>query len=305
MTRHPLDLPHPQALSAQARATGQKAVEATDQPWARALMRIGYLARGAIYLLPGYLAFRLAAGHHGAAITQTGAIRYLGTRPFGQGWLIAMAIGLAGYALWGVVRAIFDPLREGHRAHGLLKRAGYLSSALAYAALLVVTLRYLAGMHVHAATPRDWTARLLAMPFGRWLAGIVGVCWIAGGGISQIAAGWKATFVETLDVDRMSPGARRWAIAVGRVGTIARGVVFSIIGLFLIGAALHGRSHEARGMDGALLSLEHEPFGRLLLATVALGLVCFGVFSMLCASWARVRVRNATTAPSSSRGGAP
>lgn len=308
MNPRPFDLSPAHVLSARAHAAERTAEQAADQPWSRTLMRIGYVARGAIYLLPGVLAFRLATGHHGAALTPTGAIRYLGNRPFGQGWLMAMAVGLAGYALWGIVRAIFDPLREGHQAHGVVKRAGYLSSALAYAGLLVVTLRYLAGARVHAATPQDWTARLLAMPFGPWLVALVGVCWIAGGGISQIASGWNATFVETLDLGRMSATARTWAIRFGRVGTVARGVVFTIIGMFLIGAALHHSAHEARGMDGALLSLEHEPFGRLLLATVALGLVCFGLFSMMCAGWVRVRVRDtarSAPAPSPSRGGAP
>jgi hypothetical protein len=192
--------------------------------------------------------------------------------------------------LWGVIRAVFDPLRKGHTPRGLAKRFGFATSALAYASLLVATLRYLAGALTHIAKPYDWTAGLLAEPFGAWLLGIIGLCWIAGAGIGEIARGWRGSFEEDLDLARMGPAERWWATRLGRFGTVARGAVFTIIGLLLVAAAFHANPHHAGGMDGALLTLARQPFGRMLLAAAGMGLVAFGLFSALCARWMRMRV---------------
>lgn len=255
--------------------------DASGSAGTRALMRFGYVARGLIYLLPGVLALRLALRTGGAVITQNGAIRRVGHEPHGHVLLLVLASGLAGYALWGIVRAILDPLHEGHSALGVTKRLGYLTSALAYGGLLAGSLRAFQGALLHAGTPRDWTADLLSAPFGPWLVGIVGLCWIAGAGVVQIASGWTRSFARDLDLTRLRPGERALALRMGTVGLIARGVVFTIIGLFLIGAAIRDNPGEARGLDGALMALVHEPFGRALLALVAGGLVVFGLFSML------------------------
>jgi hypothetical protein len=110
-----------------------------------------------------------------------------------------------------------------------------------------------------------------------------------GAGIIQITAGWRGAFRKDLELDRMSPLERRWAVPLGRIGTVARGVVFTIIGMMLVAAAVNSTSHRA-GMDGALLELAHQPFGRLLLAATALGLVIFGFYSVMCSRWMRVRV---------------
>jgi hypothetical protein len=254
------------------------------------MVRVGYVARGVIYLLPGYLALRLALGIHGAAINQTDAIDYIAGGPFGRLMLVGLAIGLAGYALWGAIRAVFDPTQEGHDAKGIAKRLGFASSALAYVGLFAVTIQILSPAISHVVGQRHWTSDLLARPFGPWLFVIVGLCWIVGGGIVQISHGWSGRFIQDLDMSRVSAAERAWVITLGRFGIVARGIVFVLIGMLLIGAALKRDALEAKGMDGALMALAHQPFGRALLAAVALGLVVFGLFSILCARWIRVRL---------------
>jgi len=103
--------------------------------------------------------------------------------------------------------------------------------------------------------------------------------------------GWKGEFVEELDLARFGPGERHLALWLGRIGLIARGVVFSIIGVFLILAAWHHHAHASTGMDSALVALTRQHDGRALLAVVAFGLVVFGIYSILCARWTRVRTR--------------
>lgn len=251
-------------------------------------MRFGYIVRGVIYIMPGVLALQLALRAHGGAITQTGAIQMIGQQSGGRVLLIAVAVGLAGYALWGVFRAALDPLHKGHSPKGLAKRSGFAMSALAYAGLFAATLRFLAGALPHTASQRDWSVGLLEKPFGAWLVGIIGVCWIAGAGIGEIARGWKAGFEEDLALERMGATESRLAIPLGRFGTVARGAVFTIVGMLLVAAALHVRHPSAGGLDGALLELARQPYGRALLAAAALGLIAFGTFSVMCARWMRM-----------------
>lgn len=259
-------------------------------PWVHGLFRFGFIARGLVYLVPGVLAFYLALGMHGAMITQTGTIGVVGRQPQGRLLLLFLAVGLASYSLWGFDRAILDPLRKGHSIRGIFERLGFASSGLAYAGLLVATVRFLtsASTSPHTAKGRDWAAELLLKPSGAWLLGIVGLGWIVGAGFLQIAIGWRGTFEDDLALERRGQTERLWAVRLGRVGIVARGLVFTIIGILLVTAALHANPHKESGLDGAFLELTRQPFGRILLAAAALGLVAFGVFSMMCSRWMRL-----------------
>jgi len=254
-------------------------------PWLQGLFRVGYIARGLVYLVPGVLALRLVIGAHGAMVAQSGTIGVIGRQPLGRLLLLPFAACLGAYALWGMDRAILDPLRKGYSVQGILKRMGYAMSALAYVGLLAATIHAFRSAAPHAAKDRDWGAELLAKPGGALLLGIVGVGWIVGAGFVQIAEGWRGTFKDDLALERMGPDERRWAARLGHVGIVARGVIFSVVGMLIVAAALHANPHNETGLDGALLELARQPFGRVLLGAMALGLITFGVFSMMCARW--------------------
>lgn len=267
------------------------AEDAAEQPMVGRLMRLGYIVRGIIYFLPGLLGLKLAlgAGHGGgAAMTPTGALEMIAQHPLGRLLMIPIAVGLAGYSLWGVVRAVLDPLHRGNSPKGIGMRLGFALSGLAFAGLFAAAIRFLAGSMAHIPKDRDWTAGLLAHPGGRWLVGILGLCWIVGAGIGQIVIGWTGSFEKDLETDRMSPGERWWSVRLGRVGIVARGLVFAIVGALLVAAAWRFNSRGSQGIDGALLELLNQPSGRALLAFAASGLITFGIFSMMCARWMRL-----------------
>jgi len=83
----------------------------------------------------------------------------------------------------------------------------------------------------------------------------------------------------------MTPTHERAVLLLGRLGLLALAVVFGIVALFLIVAALR---HNPKGLGGALQQLAQEPFGPLLLAVVALGLMTYGVFSFAEARYRRL-----------------
>ena len=74
----------------------------------------------------------------------------------------------------------------------------------------------------------------------------------------------------------------------GMVGHIARAIVFGLIGVFLVKAAIDYKANEAIGLDGALAKLYGQPYGPWLLGAVAAGLVVFGIFSITEARYRRI-----------------
>jgi hypothetical protein len=131
------------------------------------------------------------------------------------------------------------------------------------------------------------TAGVLAKPFGAVLVGLVGLGIIAGG-LDEIWKGWMQKFRDVIDFSRMSPTERTWMIRTGVAGLIARGIVFLLTGSFLVQAALRSDPSRARGLPGALETLAQQPYGPWLLAIVALGLLAFGVYSLLLARYRRI-----------------
>jgi hypothetical protein len=266
--------------------------------WLDGLARFGLVIRGVIYFVPGVLALQWAFGLHHQAMDPASVIALIGRQPLGRALLVLVAIGLAGYAAWGVVRAVKDPLRRGRSPAGLALRFGYLMSAVAYLGMLLATVRLLTGGSHTAAVPKDWTLALLARPFGGVIVAIIGVCWILGSGIAQIITGWGKRFERDLALERLGRIERGWAVGLGRVGIVSRGVVFTIIGVMLVAVALRLRSQSSTGLEGALLEITHQPFGRALLGAVAVGLMAFGTYSAMCARWIRMRPALSAAGPS-------
>ena len=87
---------------------------------------------------------------------------------------------------------------------------------------------------------------------------------------------------------RCLPTSGTWICTLGRVGFAARGVVFLLIGGFLGLAALHASSSEVHGLGGALQALQQQPYGWVLLALTALGLLAFGLFGLVQARYRHI-----------------
>jgi hypothetical protein len=127
----------------------------------------------------------------------------------------------------------------------------------------------------------------MAQPFGRWFVGLVGLV-VIGVGISYLYQAYKAKFQRHFKQDQMSETERKWAKWLGQFGIAARGIVFGLIGLFLVLAALHANAREARGLGGALAALAQQPSGSWLLGIVALGLIAYSIYSVIEARYRRI-----------------
>jgi hypothetical protein len=107
------------------------------------LARAGFAARGVVYAIIGILAIRLALGLPGASASQQGALRTIAAQPFGKVLLILVAIGLAGYSLWRLVRAALGHGPEDSDSG--FDRLAALGSGLVYAGLAAIAVEILLG----------------------------------------------------------------------------------------------------------------------------------------------------------------
>jgi Domain of Unknown Function (DUF1206) len=245
--------------------------------WVERLARFGFAAKGFVYAIVGVLAIQTAIGIGGETTDTQGALQTIARQPFGQLLLILVAIGLIGYVLWRVVQAVLDPEHKGHDGKGIAQRLSYGLNGLIYAGLAWSALRLVIGANLdNGNATQDSTARLLAQPFGQWLVVTVGVGVIALG-FYEFYEAYRARFRHKLKLHEMSDGEKTWATRFGRLGLAARGVVFTLIGSFLIQAGRHANPNEAIGLDGALQALVQQAYGRWLLGIVALGLVAYGI----------------------------
>src|SRR5579859_6027385 len=80
--------------------------DATTSHLVESLMRLGYVVRGLVYFVIGVLALEVALGVGGALDDVQGAIVAMGNTPVGGELLYLILIGLIGYALWGLIRAV-------------------------------------------------------------------------------------------------------------------------------------------------------------------------------------------------------
>ena len=269
---------------------GNSAVKrAAANPQLELLERLGYVARGALYVVMGLLALGVALRVGGGKATDlSGSLVFLTGNPFGKLVLIAFAIGLAAYSLWGLVRAIYDPLHRGSDASGYVARLGFITSAISYAAIVIFALQILAGSGGASGDGTQKTvASVLTHPAGGWLTILIGL-FALGIGVGQFMEAYRPTFARDLKAAEMSASERDVAVGLGRFGMFARGVVFLVIGWFVVQAGIHHDAGQVQGFGGAFLFLLSQPFGHWVVGIIALGFVALGFHSFACARWIRL-----------------
>lgn len=245
--------------------------------WYAWLARGGLVAKGASYGIVGVLAVELAARHGGTATSREGALHSLAQESLGGIVLVLLVIGFAAYVLWRVVQAFAIPADDGK---DWLKRVGFLGRAAIYAGLTFSALSILlgdSGDSSQSGKAHKTTAMVLSWPAGTWLVGLGGVILI-GVGLWNAYRGLARKFEDKWNTDHMGAAARRWGGRVGVVGHLARAIVFTLIGIFVIRAALQYDPKEAIGLDGALQKLAVAAYGPYLLGLTAAGLIAYGLY---------------------------
>jgi hypothetical protein len=259
---------------------------ASEHPGLVKLGRVGWFAKGIVYVIAGLLALLVAreasgwsddgAGAEGEA-SPTGAIKTIADSTGGPLLLWAVAIGMLLYAAWRLVSAAMP---GGSDAKAWAHRIGYGVSAIIYTTFAISAIRLAADRSSSTdgnSTATDLSSRVMEASGGRFLIGLVGVI-VMGVGAYRIGKGVKLDVNDELDLSGMNPDRARWTRRLGAVGEIGRGIGIGLVGFFLLRAALTYDAAEATGLDGALRRTASESWGVVLVALVGIGFAAYGVF---------------------------
>lgn len=282
----------PESRTPWGRAVAEVATWLAQAPRAALLeltSRLGFAARGVVYLSVGVLAVLAALGLTPRAQGAVEAMAGWGRWPAGLVFIWLIAAGLMAFTVWRGLQALLDADGHGRSPKGIMVRLGQAVSGVAHGVLAWSLWGVLDGLEdlnqgddIDAAQAA--ARALLATPHGDLLlvAGGAGILAFAAGGIGQ---GLFQDFAKRLGC---SPRACRWAGALARVGYVGRGLATAPMGGFLIVAGLNARAGEARDFGAALQALAALPLGHAALGLAGLGLMAFGAFAVFEAGWRRI-----------------
>jgi hypothetical protein len=271
----------------------------TGSGWYAWLARIGLVAKGVSFGIMAVLAIKLALGDGGKATSRQGALQTISDEWSGQILLILLAAGFAAYALWRFVQAFAERESDENEAKREAKkwgkRAGYVGRGLIYAGLTYTSIKILMGSGEESQNQkaRKTTAAVFDWPAGRWIVAIVGLA-IIGAGLWNAYRGVTRKFEDRWRTGEMSRIERNWGGRIGVLGHLARAIVFTLVGVFIVKAALEYDAKEAIGLDGALQKLANHSYGPWLLGFTAAGLFAYGVFCLVDARYRDVSTSDGT-----------
>ena len=255
--------------------------------WLERIGQAGFAARGVVYGLVGVIAIAVAVGEEKGTAGQAGALRTLADSTYGTALLALVAVGLFAYALYRASEVFFGSATEHDERKDKLERAASVVRVLVYGGLAVTAAGLAMGSGGSSQSSKESTSTVFDLPAGTALVLIAGAAMLGVAGY-QAYRGISGAFEDDLRTAEMDKGARRTASLTGTAGHVARGVVFALIGAFLIKAAVEHDAQDAKGLDGALQELAQQDGGPILLGLVALGLFVMGVYSVVEARYRRL-----------------
>lgn len=241
------------------------------------LVRLGYFARGIVYLLLGYIALSTAGK---AEDGQAAVFDLLQDIPLGTLILYLVAIGLLAYAAFKAIDAASDIENHGDDAKGRMKRVGSAASAVAHLVLAWTAYQFATGEKQQSGEgdggSRETASSLLTWEIGPFVLGIVGIGFLVGAAM-QAKSAWTADFMK-----HVGGGAPSYVRPIGQAGHAARAIVFLLIGWSLLRGAWLTQSGEVKDLGDAVVALSGAG---ILYSLVAVGLIFFGLFSMIVARY--------------------
>lgn len=250
--------------------------QAHRSDWVDRAARVGLVAYALVHVVVGWLALQLAWGDREGKASGDGAIRKLAEQPFGLVLVWLVAVGMALLMVWRLVEALL-----GHRDDdGFTRTRHRLTSAgraVVYGYLAWCALAVAAGTGSSSGGTDSTTARLMDQPGGQLLVGAVGLA-IVGVGVAQVHRCRTDRFADEMDARGLSGRSGTVYLWLGRVGTVAKGVAFGVVGVLFCWAAATHEPDKSGGLDQALAEVVRAPMGPLLLSVIALGFVAFGAF---------------------------
>ena len=247
------------------------------ETWAR----LGYIARGIVYLVLGWIALS-----SGKALSTSETVRAIDDLPGGAPLLAALTFGLFGYGLYKLYTAALDLDDKGSDAKGRIERLARGIGGLGYWILAFLAAKQLFGSKDAAdagqasgsgGMKQDAATDVAQATGGDTLLVVVGLVILAVAA-AQFYIAFKAKFMEEM------PGAPRLVKPAGQVGYAARAIIVAMVGYFAVKAGLDG---ERVRNFGDALAVVHDDYATLF-KLIAAGLILFGLVSLVMARYRRI-----------------
>ena len=252
-------------------------IAVNQRNWLNGIARAGLISKGMVYLTLGVLAFMSAyeIGGHNTNADRKGAFSFIKEAPGGI-WLLGfLSIGLICYSLWRGIQAFAN-----YKKIKWNKRLQYFFSGLGYASVALTAIRVLLyNSDSKGDSNNQWAAQLMTLKYGQWLVGGFAL-FFAGIGFYQIWYGLSEKYKKHVQ----GLGNHSYTsilLLSGKIGYVARGIVWLIIAYLLLMAALHNKGAKATGSGQAFLFIEDTRYGSILLALVGIGFIAYGVFNFI------------------------
>jgi hypothetical protein len=257
--------------------------------------RIGHATKGLVYVCSGLFSL-MAVGSWRDPTSSRSALGRIAVQPFGRILIAMIAIGLLLYGIWCGLEAYKGyrgfSKRPGLNLKKILKAGVHLCKALIYGYLSFEALELAfdvssAGLAGDDDAFQETLAGIiLSYPIGIVAIYILGFLMVAVGAY-QGYLGLNAGFRKRLRLGEMN-SLEVWGFTwVGRLGTMARGVVFIHIGYLLTVAAYTLNPDKVATSDGALKQLEQQ-LPPWLFSALALGLIAYGLYALVLARYRKV-----------------
>ncbi len=259
--------------------------------WIRNAARFGHLGIGVVYIVLGGFALSATLDIGVKAVGFQGALRRLLESRAGAVFPMVIAVGLLADGVWQAVRAALNADMADRSLRGYVERGSWVVSGLVHFGLGIVAIKLVAGIGQKPTESqvRSWTQSIMGLPFGGVLIAGAGIVVIMVG-IIFVSRALRREIDRWLDLSSLIRPIRVIVILLGRFGVAARGAVFIAGGTLLVLAAMHVNPKEARGLGGTLRIIESQPYGRPLLACIALGFIAYGIFELTSARYRRIRI---------------
>lgn len=248
------------------------------ETWAR----LGYVARGIVYLVLGWIALS-----SGKALSTSETVQAVKDLPAGGLLLAVLTFGLFGYGLYKLYTAALDLDHDGTEAKGLVTRVARGIGGLTYWGLAFLAAQQLFGDRPGAAeagqasgsggAKQEAASDVAATTGGGTLLMVIGLVILAVAA-AQFYIAYKAKFMDEM------PSAPPLIKPAGQIGYAARAIIVAMVGYFAVKAGLDGERVRTFGDALAVVRDDDQTLFKL----IAAGLMLFGLVSLVMARFRRI-----------------
>jgi uncharacterized protein DUF1206 len=237
------------------------------------MARLGYGARGIIYLLIGGNALAATAGGqkpHGF----TDGLQAISSGPVRTAIALVLLAGLGCFAGYFLIHGFRDLARQRSKRHRFAA-AGLIGDGAIYIGFVAALAGAAFGGHGGEGQTQSWVAWAMHLPFGRVLLGLIGAV-VCGCGLAYLAWGLSADLERDLS---LPPSEKRLFQPVARYGIGGRGVAIAFVGAYWLMAAINSNPSQAHQLGQAMQDVRSHAYGWVLL--LALGLAFVASFDLV------------------------